>query len=123
MLNTQIYNTVEMVMTKAQERAIERLIHAIRKADGADRDDYEFKEIEVSQFKLDQEDCYGHPLVFLYTVVGRVGDEGSMAEAFARYRRNIAIGPRAGLQLLNPYKRTKKGVRGFHKVVNGMTER
>jgi len=119
MLENQIYNTAEMKMTKAQERTVERLIHAIRVSDGADRPDYEFKEIEVSQFKFDTADT--NPLVFLRTVVGRKNDKGTLAEVFARIHRNISIGPRGGTHLLNA-KRAKSKARGFHRVVYRTTE-
>jgi len=120
-LRNQIYNTALMRMTKAQERMVERLIHAIRVSDYADNPDYEFKEIEVSQFDFDTLPTSYHPLVFLYTVVGRKNDEGTMAEAFARSRRNICIGPRGGLRLLNA-KFKKSRARGFRTAVHGITE-
>ena len=49
-------------------------------------------------------------LVFLYSVIGRRNDEGTMAEVFARNKRMIVIGRRGGCQLLNPARYvTKQG--------------
>ena len=51
-------------------------------------------------------------LIFLSSVVGLRGDEGSMAEIFARTKRLIAIGKRGGCRLLNPGRFTT--VDGHH---------
>ncbi len=52
--------------------------------------------------------------VAVSTVVGRKGDSGTMASVYARTRRNIAVGPRGGLQLLNTARYDRKTQKMVH---------
>jgi hypothetical protein len=67
--------------TNAQQAKIEYL-----KEKFAPRDGYEVKEEKV-------EDAYGGQ-VFFYLTTGLIGDEGTMAELYARTRRWFCIGKR-----------------------------
>lgn len=82
-------------MNERQERALTWLRSAIMNHDGRANDpDYEYKRFEVTEHP----ECH---CVSLVTVVGLKGDEGTMAQIFARTHRHIWIGKRGGLKLLN----------------------
>jgi hypothetical protein len=93
-------------LSKAQQKTLEALKRDIWRNDtnntyGApvpwNTGDYEVKRWEVQVPKGEEEPS----LVFLYSVIGRRSDEGTMAEVFARNKRMIAIGRRGGCRLLN----------------------
>ena len=56
---------------------------------------------EVKRWEVKAASGNNSPLVFLYSVIGRRGDEGTYAEVYARNKRHIAIGVRGGCRLLN----------------------
>ena len=102
-------------LSKAQRSAIEALKREIWRHDTLcsygqpeawNTGKYEVKKWEVTMFKDST------ALIFLSSVVGLRGDEGSMAEIFARTKRLIAIGKRGGCRLLNPGRFTT--VDGHH---------
>lgn len=82
-------------MTTAQKRVVEEIRHAVLHNDGYG-DNYEYKRFNVELTDFGK--------VQVLTEVGRIGDEGTMAEVFARTRRQIFIGKRGGLTLCNPAK-------------------
>lgn len=113
-------------MTKSQQKTLEKLKAAIFHHDGfgdiGRGHEYEFKAWKVT------ESTSSSKLVFVLSVVGRKGDEGSMAAFFGRTRRHISIGPRGGITLLNPkgvskdlYKH-KTRPQGFWAAIHEVTE-
>ena len=97
--------------TRSQEKALERLPDAIFRAHAyGDSSKYEVKKHEV-------EDS-GHGTIFLTFEMGRIGDEGTLAEAFARDHRHIAIGRRGGLELLNAKRKGES--KGWFNAVHGL---
>jgi len=123
-------------MTKAQIRMIELLREQILFNDGlghqrttenwdivttypfpgSKKRNYEYKAFEVKLVDMSPR----KPEVSLITEVGRVGDEGTMAEIYARNRRHIFIGPRGGVKLANARGKGsfKSWPRGIFNVVN-----
>lgn len=93
------------LMTKDQRKAIMSLVRGIMDRDGMQRDDvefpvdYEFKSLEIVH--RGRERRGGRGVVWLYTTVGRVGDEGTMAEVFCRTVRTICVTPRGAVTLWN----------------------
>ncbi len=88
-------------MEKRQQETIEYLRREILLHDGLGKAHvagYEYKEFEVRESESG--------LVFVSTVVGRKGDEGTLA-TLVRTRRHIAIGPKGGMQLLNGTRRVR----------------
>ena len=77
-------------MTKAQEKAIARIRKMAENTlfFGTNKDDYEFKEWEVSENEY---------FVNVVLEVGRKGDEGTMAAIFARDRAQLFVGKRGGI--------------------------
>ena len=75
-------------MTKAQERAVER-IRRQAKQDLFFGDKCEFKLFEVD------ENPY---FVSVVVEVGMIGDEGTLASAFCRYHCQLFIGKRGGIR-------------------------
>lgn len=85
-------------MTPKQVKAIEQLKEKVLANDGYNTENYEYKQFEAKELE------YGD--VSLVTIVGRIGDEGTMASLF-RTHRHIFIGPNGGLTLANPAKWVK----------------
>ena len=87
--------------TKAQLAQVEWLREQVLLHDGYGYSaEHEYKSFEVEERGF--EGYHGYkPFVTVSTEVGRKGDEGTMAEIFARTRRLISIGPRGGMHLLN----------------------
>ena len=87
-----------MTMTKAQEKAVERLRGMI------DKDLFFGKGYEVKKFKVwkpfDDRD-----IVEVELETGKVGDEGTWAEIYCRERARLFVGVRGGVTYV-----TKKGV-------------
>lgn len=85
--------------TKAQLAQVEWLREKVLLHDGYS-DEYEYKSFEVEERGFEGYRGY-KPFVIVSTQVGHKGDEGTMAQIFARTRRLIWIGPRGGMHLLN----------------------
>lgn len=85
----------DMVLTPSQKEGVEYLRKHIILHDGSPirPEQYEYKRFEVSQLN--------RGIVFVYSVVGMKGDEGTMAEVLCRRVRHITIGKRGGLHLIN----------------------
>jgi len=81
-------------ISKAQQKTIDFIRAEVIKHDGLNNPEYEYKLFEVTPL-----DWGGK--VQVITEVGRVGDEGTMAQTFARTRRQIFLGPRGGMKLVN----------------------
>jgi hypothetical protein len=95
-------------MNSKQHKILEMFKRDILEHDGNGprfMDRYEFKRWEVTESP-----DYG--LVFLISDVGMKGDEGTLAEVFARSHRHIVIGPRGGVESL-----AGKKVHGYRKVL------
>ena len=86
-------------MTPAQKKAVKQIRETVLRNDGHS-DNYEYKKFEVKLLDFGK--------VQVLTEVGRVGDEGTMDEIFARTRQQIFVGKRGGLTLCNPAKFIKK---------------
>lgn len=81
--------------TKIQAQVIESLKARIfEHACLGKPEEYEFKRWDVRQFP-------DSPIVFVYSVVGQKGDEGSISAIYCRDARNILIGKKGKLELLN----------------------
>lgn len=107
---------IETYLSPAQKKTLTTLKKEIWEHDSLTRynllsvpwntGDHEVKRWEVKATEGDT----APDLVFLYSVIGRRNDEGTMAEVFARNKRMIVIGRRGGCQLLNPARYvTRKG--------------
>ena len=83
---------------------IERLKEDILSQDGLNSKKYEYKTFETSP-------AY-KGMIFLYTVVGRKNDQGTMAAVLCRSYRHIVVGKRGKVQSL----RGKK-VSGYSRVL------
>lgn len=98
-------------LTPAQARVAARLCAEIFKSESHSiPEKYEFKRCELSQ-------CGS--MVYLYTVVGLKGDEGTMASIFCRDTRHIMIGKNGGCRLLNARQSSK--AKGFWNCVHRLT--
>lgn len=94
-------------MTAAQKRVIEKLRAELPFAyDSAHKGGYELKSFEVTE--------HTH-FVGVCAIVGLKDDEGTAAAVLARTNRNIAIGPRGAVELLNAKKKSAR--RGWHNVM------
>lgn len=124
-MTDKITNSYEMKMTDRQLRTIERLIRDILLHDGLGAKfwrEHEFKQLDVTQFK-------GGRYVYLTTEVGSKTDEGTMASILCRTRRNICIGPRGGVELLNArdmrcknrHATLKRNPRGYWNAIHCLT--
>lgn len=85
-------------MTNAQEKAIERIKHAVLVNDSFG-DGYEYKKFQITELDF---------AVEVITEVGRIGDEGTIAALCCRSKRQIFIGPKGGLTLTNPARYVTK---------------
>lgn len=90
-----------------EQKAIEWLHERIMYHQGGGRigttDQYEYKQWNIERIHS--------KAISLIVEVGQKGDEGTMAEVFARDRRHIFIGPRGGMRLVNAKnKRKARGV-------------
>jgi len=92
------------MMTRKQKNVIERLYQDILKQDGHGSE-YEYK-------KFHTEVIDGCDHVFLTTIVGMKGDEGTLASVFGRKRRLLMIGPKGGVRSL-----IGKKVQGYERVL------
>jgi len=92
-------------MTPKQQKAVEWICKEVIKNDGYG-ERYEYKRFEVVEY-TDYPYSEDSPMVYVVTDVGLVGDEGTMAEVFARVHRHIRVGPRGGLKLMNPGRYSK----------------
>lgn len=90
-------------MTKAQEKAIER-IRTLVEAECGDR--YEIKEWNIAEFPY---------FVSLVSETGLIGDEGTMASIFARDRAHLFIGKRGGITypVIRNGKQTNRRFKGY----------
>lgn len=86
-------------MNDKQKRMVEWLRKEIIAYDGYHKEEYEYKTFEVKECDF---------FVEVYSVVGMIGDEHTLASSFARTRRQIFIGKRGGLTLANTAKLNKK---------------
>jgi len=87
----------EKPLTKAQTQAVERIKKDIQRWYGDNFSNYEYK-----TFKLTS----GYKSHYLYVVVGRVGDEGTMAEIFCRDKAHFAIGERGRIMVDSNYRKS-----------------
>lgn len=108
----EVTSSIELRLTKTQERILPKLVEAIMKEANEGGTRYECKSLRVSQFN-------GSRLVFLNIEVGMIGDENTMASIFCRDSRLISIGPRGALELLNA--KLKKNSRGWFWTIHGLT--
>lgn len=85
-------------MTTKQRQQVEWLKRAILWNDGLReyQSEHQYKRFDV-------EESGGN--VYVTTEVGRIGDEGTFAEVWARTNRIVRIGTRGGMQLVNTAKR------------------
>ena len=94
-------------MTDKQREMVDWLREQILFHDGLrNTDEHEYKSFDIN--------TEYSSFVAVSTVVGQKGDEGTMASVFCRTRRNITVGPRGGMTLLNTArydKKTKKMIR------------
>jgi hypothetical protein len=79
-------------MTKAQEKAVEKIRRYVEERDLHKRNpNYEIKTFEVKESEQ------GYDFVEVYCVSGMKDDDGTMAAVCCRVTRQIFIGPRGGL--------------------------
>ncbi len=96
-------------MTKAQESTVGQLREALQER-WFNSADYEFKTWNVQQ--LDREH------VVVKSTIGRINDEGTLAQSICRERHKIYIGLRGGCAILKLGARGKLvKVRGFRNCV------
>lgn len=76
-------------MTNAQNKAIETLKSSFFKAFSYKANEYEFKEVFVEEWN-------DTGIVYVRLEMGLIGDEGTMAEIFARNSTAVCIGKRGG---------------------------
>jgi hypothetical protein len=105
-------------MNIAQERIVKSLKQDILAHDShGPGNEYEYKHWEVTE-EAD--------LVFVLSQVGRKGDEGTMAEVFARTTRHIMIKQNGCCMLLNAKPRRKghpnPTVKGYSRCLYWVTE-
>ena len=74
-------------MTKSQAQAIERLKKMIPRSFFYG-ENYEIKNLEIKDH---------HSFISFFVETGMVGDEGTMAEIFARYTAHLFIGKHGGI--------------------------
>lgn len=84
-----------------QKGAVEWLRREIIKHQGGAHRGYEYKRFDVKYYPHIETVC-------VISEVGMTGDEGTMAQMLCRDRRQIWIGPRGGMRLLNPARYDKK---------------
>ncbi len=75
-------------MTKAQEKAVEKLRKMGKELFWGDESDYEYKRFEINENEY---------FVSLVMEVGRKGDEGTLGAIYARDRCHLFIGKRGGI--------------------------
>lgn len=100
-------------LTPQQRRVLNTFLSKILEHDGYGSDDYEYKKFEITLYESFER--WG--TVWLTTEVGRKGDEGTLAQAFARTYRLISIGKRGGTALHNARDRRYKKRSAKHSVV------
>jgi hypothetical protein len=98
-------NDTQLAVINRMHRDI--LAHDSHSTETTDRTEgYEYKKFEVCE-TTSEVFPDAPPLVFLYTDVGRVGDEKTLAAVLCRTQRHISIGPKGGTRLLNAASATK----------------
>lgn len=90
------------MMNKRQEATVKSIKAYIEANDLHGADGYEIKTFEVKEMEWGA--------IQVYSVAGLKNDEGTMAEVFARTRRQIFIGKRGGIRTNNYNSDTKKTV-------------
>ena len=104
-------------MNKRQARTVERLHREILKTfTFGGNSEYEYKEWEVYESKITENKDF----VSVVAEVGMVGDEGTMAEIFCRYRVHIFVGQRGGLTYPASNKRTGRYIEKPVKTIFGV---
>jgi len=92
----------ELHVTNKQRATIEALARDILEHDGLGlkfMHEYEYKHFDIGMGHYGQ--------VYVYTVVGRKGDEATMGAVFCRTTRNMTVGPRGGVQDITKSKNHK----------------
>lgn len=106
-------------MNAKQAEVISSFQHDILEHDGHSTSHIDGKPSQYEYKRFEVDECEGRNTVYLYTEVGRIGDEGTMAEALARTTRHIAIGKQGGVRLLNPATYHHGKMHWVHYYING----
>lgn len=94
-------------LSPGQRRTVAKLLRGVQERDRFETDvkpedsAYEFKRVELRLVTYFFKGESTGSSLWLYTTVGRKGDEGTMGEIFSRTHRSIAIGPRGAVTLWN----------------------